>query len=275
MINKMRNILTVVILCLLPLGGLQAQDSVQSREDTNVVEVYNQAVSSDSPVDSIEGNELDSLASICQDIRQTQNVQNNLLMSIGTFSLFLLFLVVVLWIKLNKLSKKRKELRADFESFRSHPITLDSNYWNMEINKILTEVDRRIALSKENGDKIKTNDGIQSESLVKNTVKASDTPVTRYFGTNSNNYFVKVYEEQNLTTAFKVVFKNSSLLEGEFTLVDLNKIKSLDTVVQVIDFVDGCVNIESAKDVRVTEKGKVVKVGNNWKVVSKLKLKLY
>lgn len=233
----MRNIFILIILCLLPICGMQAQDS---------------------------------LAMECNSIKEAQEIQGYLLIGVAGFSLILLVMVVVLWNKLNTVNSKRKAMRAELEELKTHPLT--QGHVNYLRSLFMSDVDKIVNNNQTIG---KEQQVVESPSAKKEEIMVENVPIIRYFATNSGNYFVKAFGEKNPTTAFKVTFSNSSMSEGEFELIDLNKIKSSDSIKQVVDFVSGSKKIEMAKEAVLKEKGKVVKNGNSWKVVSKLKLKLY
>lgn len=276
MINVMRSILMLMILCLFPFCGMQAQDSLSSSGSTHLqasdtvsklgTVPTNNSINSDSLLKS----KVDTLAFECHHLQEAQEFQGYLLIGVGGFSLIMLVMVVVLWTKLNIVNSKRKAMRAEFEEFKKHPLT--QGHLNYLRSLFMEEVDNKIANNNQLFNKVQLVE--DSPSLKKEPI-VENVPVIRYFATNSGSFFVKAFTEKNPTTAFKVTFSNSSMSEGEFELIDLNKIKSSDSIKQVVDFVSDSKKIELAKEAILREKGKVVKNGNSWKVVSKLKLKLY
>ena len=272
----MRNILILMILCLFPFCGMQAQDSLSSAgsmtlQASDTVRQLNTVPSADSiNPDSLLESKVDTLTFECHHLQDAQEFQGYLLFGVGGFSLIMLVMVVVLWTKLNKVNSKRKAMRVEFEEFKKHPLT--QGHLNYLRSLFMEDVDNKIANNNQLFNKVQLVEGspsLKEEPIVENV------PVIRYFATNSGSFFVKAFTEKNPTTAFKVTFSNSSMSEGEFELIDLNKIKSSDSIKQVIDFVSDSKKIELAKEAILREKGKVVKNGNSWKVVSKLKLKLY
>lgn len=276
MINVMRNIFILMIMCLLPICGMQAQDSLASdgsiNQQANEVSKLSTLPSDNlNYSDSLFESKIDSLAVECNNIQEAQEVEGYLLIGVGGFSLILLVLIVILWTKLNTVSSKRKAMRDEFEEFKKHPLT--QGHLNYLRSLFMADVDNRIAKNNQiSGIEQQVED---SPSSLKVEPIVDNVPITRYFATNSGSYFVKAFSEKNPTTAFKVTFSNSSMSEGEFELIDLNKIKSSDSIKQVVDFVSESKKIELAKEAILKERGKVVKNGNSWKVVSKLKLKLY
>lgn len=275
MINVMRNILILMILCLFPFCGMQAQDSLSSAgsmtlQESDTVRQLNTVPSDSINPDSLLESKVDTLTFECHHLQEAQEFQGYLLIGVGGFSLIMLVMVVVLWTKLNTVNSKRKAMRVEFEEFRKHPLT--QGHLDYLRFLFMEDVDKKIANNNQLLNKVQLVEGspsLKGEPIVENV------PVIRYFATNSGSFFVKAFTEKNPTTAFKVTFSNSSMLEGEFELIDLNKIKSSDSIKQVVDFVSDSKKIELAKEAILREKGKVVKNGNSWKVVSKLKLKLY
>lgn len=96
----------------------------------------------------------------------------------------------------------------------------------------------------------------------------------KYFGINSEDYFVRAFDTSDVDKLFKVTFDDVSLNKGEFELIDLNRIKSADQIGHVIQFTDGSKRIKDAKNIVSQVRGTVVRDGDLWKVVEKLKLKL-
>lgn len=272
----MRNIFILMILCLFPFCGMQAQDSLSSVGSMNLqasdtVRQLNTVTSDDSiNSDRLLESKVDTLAFECNNLLETQETQGYVLTGVGGFSLILLIMVVVLWTKLNTVNSKRKAMRVELEELRKHPLTQE--HLNYLRSLFMADVDNKIANNNHLSNKeqhIEDYPSLKKDPIVENA------PVVRYFATNSGSYFVKAFSEKNPTTAFKVTFSNTSLSEGEFELIDLNKIRSSDSIQQVVEFVSDSKKIELAKEAILREKGKVVKNGNSWKVVSKLKLKLY
>ena len=276
MINVMRNILILMILCLFPFCGMQAQDSLSSAgsmtlQASDTVRQLNTVPSADSiNPDSLLESQVDTLTFECHDLQEAQEFQGYLLIGVGGFSLIMLVMVVVLWTKLDKVNSKRKAMRVEFEEFKKHPLT--QGHLNYLRSLFMEDVDNKIANNNQLFNKVQL---VEASPSLKEEPIVENVPVIRYFATNSGSFFVKAFTEKNPTTAFKVTFSNSSMSEGEFELIDLNKIKSSDSIKQVVDFVSDSKKIELAKEAILREKGKVVKNGNSWKVVSKLKLKLY
>lgn len=272
----MRNILILMILCLFPFCGMQAQDSLSSAgsmslQASDTVRQLNTVPSADSiNPDSLLESKVDTLTFECHHLQEAQEFQGYLLIGVGGFSLIMLVMVVVLWTKLNKVNSKRKAMRVEFEEFKKHPLT--QGHLNYLRSLFMEDVDNKIANNNQLFNKVQL---VEASPSLKEEPIVENVPVIRYFATNSGSFFVKAFTEKNPTTAFKVTFSNSSMSEGEFELIDLNKIKSSDSIKQVVDFVSDSKKIELAKEAILREKGKVVKNGNSWKVISKLKLKLY
>lgn len=273
----MRHILILIILCLFPFAGIQAQTA--SPTDSSVVSdsVNGKEDHSASLQELVrEADQKDSIDVFCRNIQQTQTQQEYLIGGMGIICLILLIVVLLMFVKLQKVSTKRKKLREDFESWRK---TLkDPSYLNNIAQKILPNVEARVQslLNNYNAPMQKNTSVRATETIMQQPpVAKPSSPVVRYFGTNSGNYFVQAYNDQNPTTAFKVIFVNEQLQEGEFSLVDLHKIKSSDSISLVVEFVEGSKKLDSAKEAIPQQDGKVVKDGNSWKIVRKLKLKLY
>lgn len=256
----------MMIMCLLPFLGMQAQDSLQQN-------VANPDGSVECSLSTNSANiYADSLYNECLHFQQKQEAYDYIFAVISVFVLLLLVFVIVLAIRINHINRKRKLLKDDFCRFKANP--LQQTHLDYITKVILDEVDRRIMLMNRNHTPLKEETNIKPMVKQPETVTAN-TPVIRYFGTNSGSFFVQAYNEQNPTTAFKVVFRDKTMQEGEFSLLDLNKIKSSDSISQVVEFMEGSQKLDVARDAIMKQVGKVVKSGNSWKVETKLKLILY
>lgn len=266
----MRNILMLMILCLSSFGGMQAQDSLSATGPMNHPQASDTVSELSAVPSGLFESKVDTLAFKCYNLQETQEFQGYLLIGVGGFSLILLVMMVVLWTKLNTVNAKRKAMKVEFEKLKKYPLT--QGHLDYLRSLFMADVDNKIANSNQ---AFKKKQHVEDPPSLKVVPTVENVHVIRYFATNSGSYFVKAFSEKNPTTAFKVTFYNSSMSEGEFELIDLNKIKSSDSIKQVVDFVSDSKKIELAKEAILKEKGKVVKNGNSWKVVSKLKLKLY
>ena len=213
-----------------------------------------------------------SLENSVENISKRQKSQENCLLVVYACIGVLVIMVILLMVKLTRVSVKRKQLRRDFEQFKQAP--LSQEYVGFLEKKILAEVDRRMSKARKTVElRDDTRDSRQQAGAsVAPTLR--DSPVIRYFETNSNRYFVGVFKDSSPGTAFKVTFKNDSLEVGEFELTDLSKIKSADQIGQVVQLTDDSKKIKDAQNVIHQVNGTVVREGNLWKVVKKLKLKL-
>lgn len=92
-----------------------------------------------------------------------------------------------------------------------------------------------------------------------------------YLGINKENFFNDFYENPDDKAYFRVsIFDNN---EGEFELVDLQRIKSADSIGLAVE-TDGC-RIEEARTYETKQKGKIKKGdGDLWIIDSPLKLTL-
>ena len=94
-----------------------------------------------------------------------------------------------------------------------------------------------------------------------------------YAALNSKAYFMNILSSNQEGAIYKIEFKSEN--KGEFDLISLDKIKSMDGWKDVVDTMGDCV-LEKANDYSVVEKGVCERTsdGKTWKVVKKLKIRL-
>ncbi len=258
----MRHFVLLIVFCLFSVSitGEAATDSTATTRECT------------SDTTTVVTAQIDSLKCSLANMSKRQNSQEKGLLAAYACVGVLAIMVILLFVKLKRVSVKRKQLRSDFEQFKQAP--LSQEYVGFLEKKILGEVDRRMSKVRKavefRGDIRDSRQ--QSGTSVVSTLR--DSPVIRYFETNSDRYFVGVFKDSSPCTAFKVTFKNDSLEVGEFELTNLSIIKSADQNEKVIQLEEGSKKIESATQIISQVKGKVVRSGNQWEVKEKLRLKL-
>lgn len=216
--------------------------------------------------------EVDSTNSLIDSIaketnKQTAQIKVNTIINyilIG-FSIVLLILITILFIlfnkKINQCNKIITELKSENKNSQHQSgdksVNTKQSYVN-DYSDLTSQQDLDFPLTTE----IEGNEYKKPEKVI------------RYFGVNSRSRFINIYTDINDVTGFKVVFDSISMENGEYELTDVNKVKSSDSVNYVIDIVQPSEKIENATSYKVIENGKVVKDGNSWRVISKVKIKL-
>ncbi len=177
--------------------------------------------------------------------------------------------VIAMWFKLGTVGKKLKKLRNDFEEFKRQP--LSQAYVENLSNSILEKVERQMAHKP-----VPVTNAPSPSIPPKEEPSPVAAPKVRYFGLNYKDLFPgdSLCKQSDSHKAFKVTFEDASLEKGEFELVSLDRIKSWDTIEQVVDFTNSPVLLENAHDFKLIKKGKVERQGQNWKVMERLKIKL-
>ena len=112
------------------------------------------------------------------------------------------------------------------------------------------------------------------QAIGQQTPRGNGLSQVKYFGINSKGYFVKAFNTSDIAKPFKVTFDDPSLSKGKFELIDLNRIKSADQIDQVVQLTGDSKKIKDAQAIISQGHGTVVRDGDLWKVVEKLKLKL-
>ena len=109
-----------------------------------------------------------------------------------------------------------------------------------------------------------------------NTIVAQEPAYTRmgYAKVNSSKYFVEIYDSQQEDCVYKINFTNKE--EGEFDIISLGKIKTINDLKEVLDFADGSCLLNEATSHKVVEKGLCKKIDENtWEVTKKLVIKVF
>lgn len=258
----MRHFALLILLCLFSVSimGEAATDSTaKARECTP-------------DTTTVVNAQTDSLGCSLVDMSNRQNSQEKGLLAAYACIVVLAIMVILLTVKLARVSAKRKQLRSDFEQFKQ--VALSQRSVGLLEKKIHEDVDRKILQALKIVGQVDNVRDSRQRSAPSMAPALHDSPVIRFFETNSDRYLIEISKEPSPVTAFKVTFKNDSLDVGEIELTDLNIIKSADQNEKVIQLVEGSKKIDAATQIISQVKGKVMKSGGGWEVTEKLKLKL-
>lgn len=112
----------------------------------------------------------------------------------------------------------------------------------------------------------------RTQPVVPKVEKPEPTKVG-YAGLNQDVYFMEILSSNQDGCVYKIEFKSES--KGEFDLISLNKIKSMNGWKDVVETEGDCM-LEKATSYSVVSKGVCERIPNGkvWKVVSKLKIRL-
>lgn len=98
-------------------------------------------------------------------------------------------------------------------------------------------------------------------------------PKTVYAKVNSNKYFVRIFDSKQEECVYTIKFTGQG--EGEFDIISLDKIKSINDLKYVVELTPDSCLLEEATNYKVIEKGKCKKVEDKyWEVTKKLRIKV-
>lgn len=178
--------------------------------------------------------------------------------------------MVIMSFRLKRESGKRRQLKRELDQLKQASLSQKQ----VDARKIQGEAERRWSRSLRGLEERVGSVEAKLKAVGRQSPMEKGSPKIKYFGINSEDYFVRAFDTSDVDKLFKVTFDDVSLNKGEFELIDLNRIKSADQIGHVIQFTDGSKRIKDAKNIVSQVRGTVVRDGNLWKVVEKLKLKL-
>lgn len=178
--------------------------------------------------------------------------------------------MVIMSFRLKRESGKRRQLKRELDQLKQASLSQKQ----VDARKIQDEAERRWSRSLRGLEERVGSVEAKLKAVGRQSPMEKGSPKIKYFGINSEDYFVRAFDTFDVDKLFKVTFDDVSLNKGEFELIDLNRIKSADQIGHVIQFTDGSKRIKDAKNIVSQVRGTVVRDGNLWKVVEKLKLKL-
>lgn len=207
----------------------------------------------------------------CQDTSKRQEAQADWLpLASSCVSIVALAGMVIMSFRLKRESGKRRQLKRELDQLKQASLSQKQ----VDARKIQDEAERRWSRSLRGLEERVGSVEAKLKAVGRQSPMEKGSPKVKYFGINSEDYFVRAFDTSDVDKLFKVTFDDVSLNKGEFELIDLNRIKSADQIGHVIQFTDGSKRIKDAKNIVSQVRGTVVRDGNLWKVVEKLKLKL-
>lgn len=257
----MKHFVLLIFLCLFsvsimgetPADSIEAQDTVKHDSTAAAVEGKTGSVESD------------------QDTSMRQEAQADWLpLASSCVSIVALAGMVIMSFRLKRESGKRRQLKRELDQLKQASLSQKQ----VDARKIQDEAERRWSRSLRGLEERVGSVEAKLKAVGRQSPMEKGSPKVKYFGINSEDYFVRAFDTSDVDKLFKVTFDDVSLNKGEFELIDLNRIKSADQIGHVIQFTDGSKRIKDAKNIVSQVRGTVVRDGNLWKVVEKLKLKL-
>lgn len=257
----MKHFVLLIFLCLFsvsimgetPADSIEAQDTVKHDSTAAAVEGKTGSVESD------------------QNTSKRQKAQADWLpLASSCVSIVALAGMVIMSFRLKRESGKRRQLKRELDQLKQASLSQKQ----VDARKIQDEAERRWSRSLRGLEERVGSVEAKLKAVGRQSPMEKGSPKIKYFGINSEDYFVRAFDTSDVDKLFKVTFDDVSLNKGEFELIDLNRIKSADQIGHVIQFTDGSKRIKDAKNIVSQVRGTVVRDGNLWKVVEKLKLKL-
>lgn len=257
----MKHFVLLIFLCLFSVSvmGETPADSIEAQATAK----------HDSTAAAVEG-KADSEKS-CQDTSKRQEAQADWLpLASSCVSIVALAGMVIMSFRLKRESGKRRQLKRELDQLKQASLSQKQ----VDARKIQDEAERRWSRSLRGLEERVGSVEAKLKAVGRQSPMEKGSPKVKYFGINSEDYFVRAFDTSDVDKLFKVTFDDVSLNKGKFELIDLNRIKSADQICHVIQFTDGSKRIKDAKNIVSQVRGTVVRDGDLWKVVEKLKLKL-
>lgn len=257
----MKHFALLIVICLFSVSvmGETAADSIEAQATAK----------HDSTAAAVEG-KTGSVESD-QNTSKRQEAQADWLpLASSCVSIVALAGMVIMSFRLKRESGKRRQLKRELDQLKQASLSQKQ----VDARKIQDEAERRWSRSLRGLEERVGSVEAKLKAVGRQSPMEKGSPKVKYFGINSEDYFVRAFDTSDVDKLFKVTFDDVSLNKGEFELIDLNRIKSADQIGHVIQFTDGSKRIKDAKNIVSQVRGTVVRDGNLWKVVEKLKLKL-
>lgn len=255
----MKHFVLLIFLCLFSVSIMGAADSIKAQATTKH---DNTAAAVEGKTGSVESD---------QNTSKRQEAQADWLpLASSCVSIVALAGMVIMSFRLKRESGKRRQLKRELDQLKQASLSQKQ----VDARKIQDEAERRWSRSLRGLEERVGSVEAKLKAVGRQSPMEKGSPKIKYFGINSEDYFVRAFDTSDVDKLFKVTFDDVSLNKGEFELIDLNRIKSADQIGHVIQFTDGSKRIKDAKNIVSQVRGTVVRDGNLWKVVEKLKLKL-
>lgn len=255
----MKHFVLLIFLCLFSVSIMGAADSIKAQVTTKH---DNTAAAVEGKTGSVESD---------QNTSKRQEAQADWLpLASSCVSIVALAGMVIMSFRLKRESGKRRQLKRELDQLKQASLSQKQ----VDARKIQDEAERRWSRSLRGLEERVGSVEAKLKAVGRQSPMEKGSPKVKYFGINSEDYFVRAFDTSDVDKLFKVTFDDVSLNKGEFELIDLNRIKSADQIGHVIQFTDGSKRIKDAKNIVSQVRGTVVRDGNLWKVVEKLKLKL-
>lgn len=255
----MKHFVLLIFLCLFSVSIMGAADSIKAQATTKH---DNTAAAVEGKTGSVESD---------QNTSKRQEAQADWLpLASSCASIVALAGMVIMSFRLKRESGKRRQLKRELDQLKQASLSQKQ----VDARKIQDEAERRWSRSLRGLEERVGSVEAKLKAVGRQSPMEKGSPKVKYFGINSEDYFVRAFDTSDVDKLFKVTFDDVSLNKGEFELIDLNRIKSADQIGHVIQFTDGSKRIKDAKNIVSQVRGTVVRDGNLWKVVEKLKLKL-
>lgn len=257
----MKHFALLIVICLFSVSvmGETAADSIEAQATAK----------HDSTAAAVEG-KTGSVESD-QNTSKRQEAQADWLpLASSCVSIVALAGMVIMSFRLKRESGKRRQLKRELDQLKQASLSQKQ----VDARKIQDEAERRWSRSLRGLEERVGSVEAKLKAVGRQSPMEKGSPKVKYFGINSKGYFVKAFNTSDIAKPFKVTFDDPSLSKGKFELIDLNRIKSADQIDQVVQLTVDSKKIKDAQAIISQGHGTVVRDGDLWKVVEKLKLKL-
>lgn len=142
------------------------------------------------------------------------------------------------------------------------------------IDKQLQDIYSRLSKIENNNNVVTSNSPSYDYYTSKESAIAKEPDFLRtgYAKVNSSKYFVEIFNSQQEDCVYKIKFINKE--EGEFDIISLSKIKTINDLKEVLELASGSCLLNEATTYTVIEKGRCKKIDDNtWEVTKKLVIK--
>lgn len=174
------------------------------------------------------------------------------------------------------LEYRMNRTESNIKEMGKSPSTSKTTNDNTPIDKRLVDLEFRLSKIERSNNitpsKLPSYDNHSSQETT--AAKEPEFMRTGYAKVNSSKYFVEIFDSQQEDCVYKIRFINKE--EGEFDIISLGKIKTINDLKEVLDFAPGSCLLNEASTHTVVDKGQCKKIDDNtWEVTKKLVIKVF
>ena len=178
--------------------------------------------------------------------------------------------------QVNGLEFRMTRAESNIKEIGKSPSNSKTTSVNSSVDKRLQDLELRLSRIERSNNATPSNiSSYDNHSFIETTAaKESEFMRTGYAKVNSSKYFVEIFNSQQEDCVYKIKFSNKE--EGEFDIISLGKIKTINDLKEVLDLAPGSCLLNEASTHTVVEKGRCKKIDDNtWEVTRKLVIKVF